>query len=142
MTESMELWFIAAMATGGTLFAVGGTTNKAWRRFALPGVLGLLLTQFFTTSKMAWLSVLLLCIALHLGYGEKKSWIERSLVAVSYTAPSLLIGFTPWAIITPILFITLFFLSNTEYFKNFIVWKIVEFMVGVLIAITYVMACQ
>jgi hypothetical protein len=50
--------------------------------------------------------------------------------------PTLALGFTIWQIITPIAFIVMFKLSNWKPLSKDFVWKIVEFITGVLVGVT------
>ena len=99
---------IAAMGSGGILFALGGTGFKWARRFVLPAALG---TIAFFGGIIWWR-----CLAywftqtgtLHLGYGEKLPYWRKAATAVAYTLPSLFLGFTFWQIVFPAVFLVLF----------------------------------
>ena len=135
-----EVVILVVVPLCSMLFALGGTTNKAWRRYILPVVLyiGLLLLSCGLFKALA--SCGLLCLALHLGYGDGKSWLYRFMVGCAYTIPSVLLGFTLWQVICPIWFITLFWLSNFKWTAKEFIWKICELLFGTLIGITYIMA--
>lgn len=133
-----ELVMIAFMALSGILFALGGTTNKLWRRLGVPAsVYGYLLYSGINPIISLVIGILLV-VAMSLGYGETKPYWYKFLVACSYVAPSLLIGFTPWQIIVPVMFTTMFYLSNNKITEKYFKWKIVEFLIGVLIAVNYI----
>lgn len=71
-----------------------------------------------------------------LPYGERTPYPVKALVGCTYAAPLLFIGFNPWMVVVPVVFITLFILSNTKgFFASAFVWKIVEFSTGVIIGI-------
>ena len=136
----MEWVIIGILAVTSTLFAVGGTGFKWVRRYVLPGLLALGLILLGGL----WWKVLIacgaLCGALHLGYGESKTYWYKFLVGCAYVVPSLLLGFSLWAILTPILFVGLFKLSNWEWTAGDFTWKICEFIFGLLIGATYIVA--
>ena len=133
-----ELIQIAYMALGGILFALGGTTDKVWRRYFLPVVTLLYLTVNQVAFWKAVVSAILLGLVLSLGYGKKKPWGYRILVALSYSLPSMIIGLSLWQIILPVCFIVLFKASNTAKIQNEFTWKTVEFITGVLLSISFI----
>jgi len=130
------------MSSGGFLFASGGTDipgigGQKWlRRFLLSSVLGII--AFY--SSLIWWKALAMAISfvavLSLPYGDRTPWWGRILVACSYSLPSLWIGTTPWQLVLPAVFLILFWLSRI----NKVAWKVVEFICGVLIAITIISA--
>ena len=131
-----ELLAIFAMASGGLLFSLGGYKWKWARRFVLP--VALALCAFFGGNDW-WrcLGMMLgMIAAFHLGYGEGKGWLWRAFVGVCFVAPTLFLGFTFWQIITPVLWLAMFWLSNNKVFSFLFKWKVVEFSTGVLIGIT------
>lgn len=76
-------------------------------------------------------------IAYCLPYGSRTPYPVKFLVGISYSLPLLFIGLNTWMAVTPIAFIILFILSNRSgFFASTVVWKIVEFLVGVSIAIS------
>jgi hypothetical protein len=142
-----ELVMILYMMLSGGLFALGGTggwawESKLWRRLGVPavtlGYLGLLWTDLISSLG----SVVFLILVLHLGYGNGKSWAYRLMVAFLYAVPSLFFGWSIWFILSPLWFITLFYLSNTKAFENQVVWKAVEFIGGLGIALIYIGALR
>lgn len=127
----------------GFLFGLGGGTGskydwKGWRRFIFPLVtFGFLLLNAVVLWKALVASVLLSAV-LHLGYGQTKTWMYKFLVGCSYAIPSLVIGLTWWVLITPSVFITLFYLSNLKATEKDFTWKVVEMFIGFCIAATFI----
>ena len=132
-----ELVMIAMMSLGGLLFSLGGTTNKLWRRYALPICLSIGLIALGCNWILSLLVCTCLSAALHLGYGEKHSYLSKFLTGCLWVIPSTFIGWTEWQVITPVLWIMMFWLSNNWLQKAFS-WKYCEFLSGVLISITYI----
>lgn len=141
----MNEWLmILAMALGGILFAAGGTDipkigGQKWlRRFLLAFGLGLLIFL----CKVVWWKALVvasgLCIAFHLPYGEKSSYLVKTITATCFTLPTLVLGFSLWQLFTPVAFLSMFWLSNSKYFGKFFPWKIVEFLTGIYISVTII----
>ena len=96
---------------------------------------------FLWSAPIDWWRYLIVLFGLigatHLPYGERTPYPVKALVGCTYSLPFLGIGFHPWMIVTPVLFILLFYLSNKSgFFSSAFVWKIVEFVIGVLIGIT------
>ncbi len=127
---------IAAMVGGGLLFTIGGTGWKLARRFVLPVFLGILvfLAGFF------WWKAIILClgliVALCLPYGEKTPYWAKFLAGCAFVAPTAILGFSWWQILTPVAFILMFWLSNWKPTAKIFFWKAVEFFTGGLIGIT------
>lgn len=131
-----EWQMIIAMALGGILFAVGGTGFKPARRFILPFLLGgLCLWNGFVWWKclIVWLGF---TGAFHLPYGSKTPYWAKFLAGCAFVAPTIALGFSWWQIITPLLFILMFWLSNLKLTEKVFKWKIVEFLTGALIGVT------
>lgn len=136
MSEAMMIWYIPLC---GVLFAVGGTYNKAWRRFGIPLLTALVLFLCGVMSSKIAIVCGLLCGYLHLGYSpEKKKWIYIFGVLFSYTIPFVIIGLSIWQIITPITLLILMLMSNNKIFEKEVVWKCWELLAGMLIATTVV----
>ena len=133
-----EQAMIIYVALAGAAFAEGGTVWKGFRRFGLPIITGVFLwTCGLPILKIA-LSVGLLTGVLHLGYGVKHPWWpDKTLVAVSYAIPTVLIGLTVWQLILPIAFLGMFWGSN-HVFQDDFRWKVVELFAGFMIAATYI----
>lgn len=134
----MNEWLmIYLMAVSSSLFAVGGTKGKYWRRYVLPLAIGLPCLYYVELWRIVGY-ILTLSLALHLGYGSKANWWYRFLAFMGYSLPCLFIGFSGWIIATPILCATAFLLSNNDRFEQMFFWKGVEFFYGLLIAITLI----
>lgn len=135
MEFNHEWLMIVAMGAGGVLFAAGGTGFKWARRFVLPVVL----TVVAGVSGIIWWKCALYWVAqtgtLHLGYGEKLPYWRKALTFVAYVIPTLILGFSWWQLITPILMLGLFKLSNMKWSSNIFVWKVCEFIYGATIGI-------
>lgn len=139
---NIEMIYILILSLGGTLFALGGTeisTNikgQKWiRRFMLPCLWGAIL--FFFGHFDLWRVLVFTAgtsIAFHLPYGSKHSYPVKAFTAVFFVLPSVVfMTFSLWQVIVPIGFLLMFWLSNLPATSNYFVWKIVEFMTGVLI---------
>ena len=127
---------IVSMGLSGILFAIGGTGWKPARRFILPIILG----AIALISGVIWYKAVImavgLIIAFCLPYGERTPYWGKFLVGCAFVAPTAILGFSWWQIITPICFIVMFKLSNTKGTSNIFFWKAVEFITGSLIGIT------
>ena len=130
-----ELLIILAMTISPLLYMLGGWKWKWLRRFVLPIVLGTILL----ISGKIWWKVLLFtigqAIVFTLPYGERTSRWVKALVGCSYSIPSLIFGITIWQVILPVVFITMFILSNTKKLAHEFYWKACEGTVGFLIGI-------
>lgn len=138
MTEILGLIIIIGSAL---LFRMGGMGllpfRKGWRRFILPIFLGII--GIIATNHKVELVFAVICsvIAFSLPYGQKTPYWLKCIVATTFTLPTLFLGFTIWVIIVPILFITLFILSNNKITANEFGHAIVEILTGVGIGITW-----
>ena len=119
------------------LFSLGGMVNKLIRKLGLPLLLGICLILGGIPLIKAIDSGLLLFGTLTLPYGEKTPYWAKLGVFCLYGLPSLLIDFSPWVIIAPIVMFALFWISNTKWGKNIIYWRIWEATSGLLIGATY-----
>ncbi len=132
--EHYIMWYLAL---SGVLFALGGTTNKAWRRYALP----LLTTGYIiSTGVDPYIAIGAGAVqagVLTLGYGDSHPWWEKGIVALSYSAPSLVVGLTIWQAIMPIAFLTMFYCSKHLFQQDFL-WKVVESFTGFIMAATVI----
>lgn len=127
---------IASMTISGLFGSLGGTVWKPLKRFFLPSILGLIA---FLTGFLWWKAIIyaLLTIgAFCLPYGEKRPYWFKFLVGCAFVVPTLIFGLTIWQIITPIVWIVFFRLSNAKILGNEFVWKICEFVSFSLIGIT------
>jgi len=131
-----ELLQIISMTFGGLLFSLGGYRWKWLRRFCLPFVLAAVAyISNFPLHKVVLLMIGLM-FAFSLGYGERKPYSIKMLVGICFILPTLLLGYTIWQLITPILWIIMFRLSNWRPLANQFYWKMCEFMTGALIGVT------
>lgn len=135
MTETMQLLILCGTPI---LYSLGGMFWKPMRRFGIP-------LLFIACSIMAgvvsWqisLAILGTCIALHLGYGEGGNWIRRIIYAVCISIPTLLVKFSPWCFVLPIVFLGTFYLSNLPKWQYVFNWRICEFLVGAFLGILWV----
>jgi len=139
----MSEWiYILMMGLGGILFAIGGTGPKWVRRYVLPSVLcGCLIWL-----GEPWYLALICCgglgAVLHMGYGQSHSYPYKFMVFSLYVIPSLVLGFTWWVLIAPVVMLVLFKMSNIPFFAKDVVWKVWEFIAGTLIAVTLIGAIQ
>jgi hypothetical protein len=131
-----ELLMISSMVSGGLLGSLGGYKWKWLRRFVLPFILGII--SIF--AGFIWWKCLILIIGLMvsfcLPYGSKTPLWLKCIVACTFTLPTLILGYSIWQIITPIVFIGMFLLSNWKFSANEFVWKIVEFITFALVGVT------
>ena len=138
---NIEILGLITIITSGVLFRLGGMGfppfKKGWRRFILPiflGIIGIMASQH---------KIELLCavigsgVAFSLPYGSKTPYWLKCIVAVTFTLPVLFLGFTIWIIIVPILFITLFILSNWKKTQGEFGHAITEILTGIGIGITW-----
>ena len=132
-----ELLIAGYLAASGFLFALGGTIHKSYRRYGIPAMTLCYALYAGQPIFISAVSAVLLHIALRLGYGEDKTYLYRAGVAIAYVMPTFLFGFTLWQIITPVIFLVMFYLSNHQATEADFKWKIVEFATGVTIAITH-----
>jgi hypothetical protein len=130
---------IAVLSISLALFALGGTGFKWMRRYVLPiafGILGAFLASWWQGLGYA----VTLCAFLCMGYGEKASWWYRALIFTGYGASSLWFGWSYWLIVTPVVCLGLFWLSNFKPTASSFGWKCVEAAYGFLIAASYISA--
>ena len=131
------LWSAGLFSAGGT--DLNGRGYKFLRRFILPAGLGCLALLY----SHWWACIgytLTLSAFLHLGYGSRAGWLYRSFIFTGYGCSALWLGFTWWAVITPVICLATFWLSNNKYMANTFKWKIVESLYGFLISSTYITA--
>ena len=132
-----EYSMIALMSISGALFALGGTGFKWARRYVLPLFI-VAFTALYGTFIQHSIYLIVLCLALHMGYGERTPYWKKFLILCGYSFPALVYGFTWWAFITPVILIVLFRLSNYKLTSEIVFWKFWEFLSGVLIAVTII----
>jgi len=135
-----ELLMILSSGFGGIFFALGGTglsfPTKWIRRFLLPLFFGFIaLLAGHEWWKCAGMSAGFI-VSFCLGYGQTKSYIWKFIVGIMFVLPTVFIGFSLWQVITPLIWILLFRLSNCKILNQSFVWKICECITGFLIGIT------
>ena len=130
-----EYMMIVVMAVCGILFAIGGTGYKWARRFVLP-----LFLLAFAHTWMGLGMAISLIVALSLPYGSKTPYWVKALTFSTYGLSFLWIGWSWWIVITPVLCLSIFALSNWKPLANDFFWKACEFLYGVFIGITFI-AC-
>lgn len=141
-----ELLMIFCMSISGILFSLGGTDingkgYKAIRRYLLPFILSIIASY----NAILWQSFaysLILCFFLHLGYGDRCSWLKRVIIFIGYGLPSLFFGFSWWVVITPVILTLLFLGSRWKPLASTIFWKAFEYLGGVLIALCFIGGIQ
>jgi hypothetical protein len=135
-----EYYMILAMGLGGILFSLGGTGFKWARRYVLPFLLTGAVAIARGSDFMWWQyvgSFACLCGAFHLPYGERTPYPVKLLVGLTFSMPVMFFGFNWWILIVPVVWLAMFLLSNWRKTEKIFVWKIVEFITGVLIGCAY-----
>lgn len=138
MTELQGLILIIGSGILGRMGGIGfPPLKKGWRRFVLPLFLGTfaLLAGFYWQK--VGLAVLGSGIAFSLPYGKNTLYWGKCLTAATFTLPILFLGWTIWIVIVPVLFITLFILSNNKITANEFGWAIVEILTFIGVGITW-----
>lgn len=74
-------------------------------------------------------------ISFSLPYGERTPYWLKFIVGCTFTLPLLFIGLNFWMILTPVLFISMFWLSNKIGTAGTFLWKIVEGVIGMGIGV-------
>jgi len=135
---SMSEWMMMLAITASTaLFAIGGTGYKWARRFVLPVLLGGIALLYAPW----WACVgygATLSVHLCMGYGESSSWLKRAFVFSGYGTSALWLGWSWWVVITPVLCLILFILSNNRLTEKSFTWKIVEAGYGFLLGAGFI----
>jgi hypothetical protein len=156
-----ELYMVFLVPVSAMLFALGGTEisptipGKKWfRRYVLPAILGITV-GFALTWWQGVLIFLFNTLSSHQGYGDRASWLKRSLIFTGYGLRSLPIGWSVWNIFTPLATMILFVLCNLRVnvrendpthielkVGHVFVWKVWELFVGAIIGlqIAYLLA--
>ena len=127
---STELKMIVSIVVGVSLYTLGGYKWKFLRREVLPIIWGLLLLSLGVHIWKCITYIILQDIVFRLPYGESRPYWFKGLVGVAFVLPTLLFGFTLWQLITPLVFISMFALSNWMHTSNDFTWKICEGSVG------------
>jgi hypothetical protein len=131
----VTLWNCGLFAAGGT--DLNGRGYKWLRRFLMPiglGGVALLYAPWWACIGYA----VTLSFFLHLGYGERATWLYRAFIFTGYGVSALCFGFSGWMVVTPILCLLAFWLSNQKQSAGMFFWKAVEMLYGFLIAVTYI----
>jgi len=137
-----ELIMVILPSASWLLFALGGTQIsatvpgwKGWRRFVLPVVFAV----FCILASTLWwqaLITLITAIAVYIqGYGSKATWLKRALIAIGYGLIGASIGLSIWNLLTPLVFMLLFKLSNWKPTAGLFVWKVCEGFFGLMCGI-------
>ena len=130
MTEGLTLTLLIGTPL---LYSLGGMFFKPLRRYGIPLLFMVVSFLAGSFSIKVVLSILLLCGALHLGYGENSNWLKKIIYAVALTAPSLIIRFNFWAVILPVVFLGTFYLSNKPKWQYIFNWRISEASCGFIL---------
>ena len=131
-----ELLMIMTITSSVLFIMLGGWRWKWLRRFLLPLILGgIVLMAVFSIYKALGLTICL-GVSLSLPYGEKTNYIIKTLVFMAIFGSTLWLGFSIWQVISPILAVVLFKISNTKWGQNIIFWKAWEAITGLLLGIT------
>lgn len=136
---AVTLWSTGLFAAGGT--DINGKGHKWLRRFILPAGLGAIAILYAPWWACLAYSVTLSAF-LHLGYGSRCSWLKRAFIFAGYGLSTLWLGWTWWVVITPVLCLLAFWLSNFKPTAGTFYWKAVEAMYGFMIAVTFINALQ
>ncbi len=128
---------IATFAGGGT--DLNGRGYKWIRRFLMPLGLGSLALLYAPWWACLGYTVTLSAF-LHMGYGSRAGWLYRAFIFTGYGCSALWFGWTGWVVVTPILCLAAFWLSNYKKTEDMFAWKIVEMLFAFLIAATYINA--
>jgi hypothetical protein len=117
-----ELIMIICISSSVLLGMLGGYRWKWLRRFVLPVILGglALMAGFSIINAGAMTSCLIgsLCLP----YGERTPYWGKALTFMAIFGSTLWLGFTYLQIISVILTIALFKLSNTKWGENIMFW--------------------
>jgi hypothetical protein len=137
----MKEWIIILMGgLGAALFAIGGTGYKWVRRYLMPILFIPCLYLLGVSLISSIISCALLALFMTLPYGITTPWWGKALVGISYAVPSLVIGYSLWVYIVPIIFLGLFVLSSWQKTAKSFTWKVVELSYGFIIAMSLVQA--
>jgi len=120
------------------LYSLGGMGfKKLPRRLGIPLLLlGVMFWQG-SFSFRATGAILITAPILCLGYGESHSTIDRLIYALGLSLPTLIIGFNPWVIAPPVMFLATWSLSQSKPTRKLFNWRICEFLVGAFCGILW-----
>ena len=138
-----ELYIIFCATLGCLLFALGGTeipafkTGFKWlRREVLPASWGILAYS----SGIEWWRCLIMAvlfdIAFRLPYGDRTPKWLKSVVFIAMPLPSLLLGFNEWQLLSGILCLSMWALSNWKPTERIFEWVVSCLIIGFFIGIT------
>ena len=91
-----EIQIIVLLASGGILWAAGGTWWKGFRRFLLPVVAVVTLAATSIGLIRAVLCGLTIALSAALPYGDRTPWPVRVLVFLAIPAPALVVNAGVW----------------------------------------------
>jgi len=100
--------------------------KKGWRRYGIPLLYTIISIINGSYNFNVFLATIILCIALHLGYGENSNWFMKVVYALAISLPVLIIKFNFWMIILPVIFLGTFYLSNKPKWQYIFNWRICE----------------
>ena len=154
MSPNQEIIAMIMMTLGVLLWPLGGFRWKGFRRYVLPMCFCPLLVFYGVSLWQSLICCGLFSLVSHLGYGQSTPWLipfqgsggksrsSKLLTALSYNLPALVIGWTWWMILTPVIFLGTFALSNWRYTSKDFSWKICEAITSLTIMITILGALQ
>jgi len=119
------------------LYSLGGMFWKPLRRYGIPLLYTIISTINGTYNLNVFLATLVLCGALHLGYGQNSNWFMKIIYALAISLPSLIIKFNFWMIILPIVFLGTFYLSNKPKWQYIFNWRICEALTSGVLGILW-----
>lgn len=148
-----EIIYMLIIVSFVGLWMLAGFNWKPWRRYILPTVLLILLLMYPVLWWKAMLSAITLCAVSSLGYGTSHPYIiprtiagkwrySKLMVAVAYNLPALVLGYTWFFIILPVVFMLTFWASNSGATEKDFTWKVCEGWTGMLIACSIIAALQ
>lgn len=126
-----ESWIIVLLISGALLWCLGGTYNKAFRRFIWPLVcisVMLISEVGLVTSIITALAVMISCV---FPYGDRTPVPLRWLVLTAHQSPALVINLWSFPIVLVASFLSIGLFQATKKF-GFITHKLWEFSVGFL----------
>ena len=127
------------------LFMLGGYRWKWMRRFLMPSLLGVACLINGVIWWRAAILVATLMVGTSLPYGDSLQrllkwdpliWLARFLVLSTYTVGCTVLGHSWWTILTPILMIILFYISQQKWGEKLVPWKLWEGLQGYFIGFT------
>jgi hypothetical protein len=130
--------YLIAFCVGAIAWRAGGAINKLFRRVGIPAVIA-----GSQAKKRPWWAILGLFSSLYgvlsLGYGESKPYWYKFLVGCAWIVPRFVfMGFSPIACAVPVVWISLFWLSNHKPYSDIFKWQWVELGIGGILGLAYV----